>query len=263
MMATLVPTPNVPNIPSLMSRFDLKSYATDDALAQAAAGAWLDEVELANRTGATYTVALSGGRIAKKFYSSIAAQAGVRKFNCASVHFFWADERCVPPTDAESNYRLAREFLFEPLAIPASNIHRILGEEPPDFAATEAEAEICRIAPLNADGLPALDLVILGLGEDGHVASLFPGASKNGIDSRHAYLAIADSPKPPSARVTLSYAAIASARQTWVLVSGQGKTGALRNSLNPTGSTPLARVLQSRKVTRLFTDIPFSEAHIT
>jgi len=239
----------------LMSHYDLKQFTTDDALAQGAAEAWLNEIEISNRAGTTQTVALSGGRIAKKFYAAIVAQAGARELDFAPVHFFWADERCVPPADAESNYRLALENLFEPLAIPATGIHRILGEEPPDFAATEAEAEICRIAQLNTDGLPELDLVILGLGEDGHVASLFPGAASDVIENHHAYLAIADSPKPPSARVTLSYAAIAAARRVWVLVSGQGKAGALRNSLASSGSTPLTRVIKLRKETCLFTDI--------
>jgi len=238
-----------------MNHYDLKQFATDDALAQAAAKAWLDELESANRNGATHTVALSGGRIAKKFYSSIVAQAGGRKLDFTPVHFFWADERCVPPTDGESNYRLARENLFEPLAIPTASIHRILGEESPDFAATEAEAEISRVAELNGNGLPILDLIILGLGEDGHVASLFSNAAPVVVNCSRSFLAIIDSPKPPRARVTLSYAVITAARQVWVLVSGQGKADALGNSLSPASSTPLARVLTSRKETRLYTDV--------
>ena len=186
-----------------MNHYDLKHFPTDDALALAAAAAWLDEVEIANRAGATHTVALSGGRITKKFFAAIVAQAAARDLGLTHVHFFWADERCVPPSDAESNYRLARENLFEPLAIPGANIHRILGEEPPDFAATEAEAEVSRLAKLNGDGLPMLDLVILGLGEDGHVASLFPNAKPAVLNCSRSFLAIADSPKPPPARVSM------------------------------------------------------------
>jgi len=237
-----------------MSHYDLKPFPTDDALAQAAAAAWLEEIEIANRAGDSHTIALSGGRIAKKFYARMVEQVSARKASLTSVHFFWADERCVPPTDVESNYRLARENLFEPLAIPSANVHRILGEESPEFAATEAEAEISRIVELNGDGLPVLDLVILGLGEDGHVASLFPNADPAVVNCPRAFLAITDSPKPPSARVTLSYAAIAAARRVWVLASGQGKADALRNSISPEGSTPLARVIKSRRATRLFTN---------
>jgi 6-phosphogluconolactonase len=239
-----------------MNHYVLKSFATDDALAQAAASAWVDEVAQAECAGKTFTVALSGGRIARKFYSGIVTQASRQDLRLIHTHFFWADERCVPPDDAESNFALARECLFTPLGTASGNIHRVLGEESPDFAATEAEAEISRIADLSADGLPMLDLVILGLGEDGHVASLFPGAPQIVTDSRHSYLPISGSPKPPANRVTLSYAALATARRVWVLASGSGKAAALQRSLNSTDGTPLARVINSRKETWLFSDLP-------
>ena len=93
------------------------------------------------------------------------------------------------------------------------------------------------------------------MGEDGHVASLFAGAAQSEVDSRHAYLAIGNSPKPPPNRVTLSYAALAAAGRVWVLATGPGKSAALRESLDPAGSTPLARVLKARKTTCVFTDI--------
>jgi 6-phosphogluconolactonase len=245
------------NLPSIrpMQHYVLKQLADDNALAQAAAEAWLDEVETATRAGHSFTVALSGGRIARKFYASTVGLAVARGQNFSRVHFFWADERCLPPTDPESNYRLAHDLLFAPLGIPGSHIHRVRGEAAPDVAAAEASAEIRRLAALNPQGLPALDLVILGLGEDGHVASLFPNAAENVTDSQQPYLAITDSPKPPLARVTLSYPVITAARLVWVLVSGQGKADALRKSLSPKGSTPLARVLRSRPKTRLFSDI--------
>src|SRR5690349_7746603 len=94
-----------------------KSFATDDALALAAAMAWVEEVAQAEHVGRTFTVALSGGRIARKFYAGIINQANQRGLRLANTHFFWADERCVPPDDAESNFALAQEFLFTPLGI--------------------------------------------------------------------------------------------------------------------------------------------------
>jgi len=239
-----------------MNHYVLKSFATDDALAQAAASAWVEKVAQAEGAGKTFTVALSGGRIARKFYSGIVNQASEQDLHLIHTHFFWADERCVPPDDAESNFGLAREHLFTPLGVASGNVHRVLGEETPQFAATEAEAEVSRIADLNADGLPMLDLVVLGLGEDGHVASLFPNAPQIVTDSRHSYLAICDSPKPPPNRVTLSYAALTAARQVWVLVSGSGKAAALQKSLNSADGTPLGRVIHSRKETWLFSDLP-------
>jgi 6-phosphogluconolactonase len=99
-----------------------------------------------------------------------------------------------------------------------------------------------------------LDLIFLGMGEDGHVASLFPDALPKILNCASPFLAIENSPKPPPRRISLSYAAIAAAKQVWVLVSGAGKETALRESLRPGGRTPLARVLQLRSRTRIFCD---------
>jgi 6-phosphogluconolactonase len=97
-------------------------------------------------------------------------------------------------------------------------------------------------------------LIFLGMGEDGHVASLFPGAPPEILNCSSPYLAIEKSPKPPPRRISLSYATIAEARQVWALVSGVGKEEALRASLRPGGQTPLARVLRSRSRTKIFCD---------
>ena len=200
------------------------------------------------------TVALSGGRISQHFFAAVVEGARRGKISFASVHFFWADERCVPPDDAESNFRVARELLLAPLKIADDRIHRIRGEASPDFAAAEAEAEICRIAPLTDHGQPVLDLVFLGMGEDGHVASLFPGEPESVMTSPAVYRAVTAT-KPPPRRITLGYAAIAAARQVWVLASGAGKEVALRDSLDPAGQTPLARVIKARLRTRILTDV--------
>jgi len=237
-----------------MENVELISCKDEGALARAAAAAWLDEVAAANQRGAAHYVALSGGRSARSFFASTANLARAREVSLGAVHFFWADERCVPPTDVESNYRMAQEFLFSPLSIQSNRIHRVRGEQPPDSAAARAEAEIRSIAPINADGQPVLDLVLLGMGEDGHVASLFPGEPEVVRSNKAVYRAVTDSPKPPPNRVTIGYATIAAAKQVWVLVSSSGKAAALRESLEPSGQTPLARVVQSRSQTRLFSD---------
>jgi 6-phosphogluconolactonase len=235
--------------------FELISFAKADELVARAATAWLDEIELANRAGKSHCVALSGGRITQKFFAATVEQAKARAVSFERVHFFWADERCVPPTDPESNFKLASELLFAPLKIPANQIHRILGEVSPQAAVKLAEKELSRIAPADKNGQPALDLIFLGMGEDGHVASLFPGAPPEILNCASPFLAIANSPKPPPCRISLSYAAIAAARQVWALVSGAGKEAALRASLRPGGQTPLARVLRSRSRTTIFCDI--------
>ena len=220
-----------------------------------AASAWLDEIESANRAGKSHCVALSGGRIAQKFFASTVEYAKARKISFGRVHFFWADERCVPSDDVESNFRLAKGLLFTPLKIGEAQVHRIHGENSPEVAAKTASTEISKIVPLNAAGQPVLDLIFLGMGEEGHVASLFSNASAGIVSCAMPFLVVENSPKPPSRRISMSYAIIAAAKQVWVLASGAGKEAALRKSLEPDGHTPLARVIHLRPHTKIFTDI--------
>jgi 6-phosphogluconolactonase len=224
----------------------LRRFPDAGALATEAATRWLDAV--AGRH--SFTVALSGGRIPKLLYAAVAAEAPAGAFE--KVHFFWGDERVVPPTDEESNFKLAAVRLLLALKVPDAQVHRILTERGEAFAVQQAEAEICRIADLDDAGQPVLDLVFLGLGEDGHVASLFPGDTE-ALESPSVYRAVTG-PKPPPRRITLGYPALAAAREVWVLAAGEGKKEALRASLAEEGDTPLARVLQSRTHTEIFTD---------
>lgn len=204
---------------------------------------------------ADFLVALSGGRIAKSFYSAIADQIRTTRKSLERVHFFFADERCVPPNDPECNYFTAWQFLFEPLKIRADQIHRIHGETDDTYAAQEAEAELCRIATLDANGQPILDLAILGMGEDGHTASLFPGEPGD-IASQPAVYRAVTAPKPPPLRITMGYAALQAARAIWVLASGPGKEPALREILSPKNSRlPLRRVLEGHPNTLIYSDI--------
>lgn len=234
-----------------MPNWELKSCADATAVAEQCAA---DFISWATPASAPKSVALSGGRIAKDFFSAVARLAKERGQSLAKVHFFWADERCVPPTDAESNYRSAAELLFAPLGLPAENVHRIRGEDEPVHAASAAEAELRRFTSAHTASQPMLDLILLGMGEDGHIASLFPGEPEATMGSPAIYRAVTAS-KPPPRRITVGYTAIAAAREVWVLASGVGKEAALRESLSPTGRTPLAQVLRERKQTKIFTDL--------
>lgn len=234
---------------------DILRFASDGQLAASAAEKWLAVLPARQPSDRTFTVALSGGRITKTFFDAVVAQAKVQPDVMAGVHFFWADERCVPPQHEDSNFLLAQTHLLTPLGIPDDCIHRLRGEADPAFAVAEADAELCRVAEMDSSGMPRLDLVFLGLGEDGHVASLFPGARRETELASGPFQHITDSPKPPPRRLTLTYSAIAAAQEVWVLVSGAAKEEALRDSLLPSGVTPLARVLQSRSQTRVFTDV--------
>jgi 6-phosphogluconolactonase len=239
-----------------MKNYELISFPNNpDALARAAAGAWLDEIATAGRAGAIHTVALSGGRITQKFFADTVEQAKTRAVSFSHVHFFWADERCMPPTDADSNFKMANELLFAPLKIVENQIHRLRGEMAPADAVKIAEAELRKIATTEKNGQPVLDLILLGMGEDGHVASLFPGAPVNILDETVPFLVIENSPKPPPTRLSLSYAAIAAAKKVWVLASGAGKAAAFNESLDSKGKTPLARVIQSHSSVKIFSDI--------
>jgi 6-phosphogluconolactonase len=229
-----------------MKSFEVRLFSNDTELAGAAAAKWLALVQ----SKAVQSVALSGGRIAKTFFESIVSEARAKTIELAHVDFFWADERCVPPTDPESNFYVANQYLLQPLKIGEQKIHRLKGELNPTVAVELAIEDITR-----GGGNLVLDLVILGIGEDGHIASLFPNTPSAASDTTAPFLHISNSPKPPPNRLSLSYATIAAAKDVWVLASGSGKRAALKESLDANGKTPLARVVQSRQTTKIFTDI--------
>jgi 6-phosphogluconolactonase len=157
----------------------------------------------------------------------------------------------VPPNDPESNFAPAARHLLAPLKVAEDCIHRIPVERGEAFAVAHAEAELCRVADMDNQGVPLLDLVFLGMGEDGHTASLFPG-DEDMLSSPAVYRAITG-PKPPPRRVTLGLPVLAAAREVWVVATGAGKAAALRASLTG-GGTPLAHVLSARTHTGIFTD---------
>jgi 6-phosphogluconolactonase len=236
------------------NNLELLSVAGPDELAKAAASAWLDEIEAANRASKRHCVALSGGRITQKFFAATVEQGRARAVDFGNVHFFWADERCVPPTDPESNYKMAHELLFAPLKISEKNIHRLRGEDAPAVAVQKAGMELGENVLLKKINLPVLDLIFLGMGEDGHVASLFPISSAQFLDISVPFLVVENSPKPPPTRISLTYKMIFAARNVWILASGAGKEAIFRESLSPEGTTPMARVIQSRDFTRIYSD---------
>jgi 6-phosphogluconolactonase len=235
-----------------MGEFELRSFADPAGLAARVAQDWLDLI-LNHAKDQLFCVALPGGRLTPVLLSSFAARVKTGGVDLSSVHFFWSDERCVPPSSPESNYRLAWEHLLKPLQIPEDQIHRIQGELPSGEAASQAEAELRAICRSKPPHTPRLDLILLGMGEDGHVASLFPGEAESWLTDLSVYRPVSAS-KPPPLRITLGYPVIAVASCVWVLVSGAGKERALQRSLVQR-DTPLGNVLNSRPVTRLYSDL--------
>lgn len=237
-----------------MGRVELIMFASVEQLAEEVAEAWLDVVEAAWSAGLVHIVGLSGGRIAPKFFNAVVRSAKQRGTRFGHVHFFWADERCVPHSDPLSNFLVAEQHLLGPLDISSAQIHRIRTELGPTDAALEAEAELRRLASASTSGQPVIDLVFLGLGEDGHIASLFPGEPVAVTDLPVVYRAVWGT-KLPHLRVTMGYQTLANAKQVWVLVVGAGKAWALRASLNPSGDTPFAKLLTLRSVTRIYAEL--------
>lgn len=233
----------------------IESFAADADLAQTAAREWLAWVANNTAPGRPLTVALAGGRITGAFYDAICRQASPAEAAAVrAVEYFWGDERCVPPDSPDSNYRLAQERFFDPMGIPQERRHRVSGEIPPAEAAARIAAELRRFATFSPAGRPVLDLVLLGMGEDGHVASLFPGAPDEVVDSKEIYLPVIG-PKPPPQRVSLSYPQLAVAASVWVLVAGAGKLPPLREALSGASSHGLGRVLAQRNQTRIFESV--------
>jgi 6-phosphogluconolactonase len=238
-----------------MNRSELIPFPDTETLVQQVAGRWLDAVDAAAASGKPFHVALSGGRVAGRFMAAAHILGTARGTRWDNVHFHWGDERCVPPDHADSNYKLAQSALLDPAGIDAARRHRLRGELLPEEAAHLAEVELARVTGTVSGNVPVLDLVFLGMGEDGHVASLFPGAPESVVTSTRWVIPVIG-PKPPPQRLSLTFQVLAAAKEVWVLASGAGKEEALQESLRIGGNTPLAHLLSLRSHTRIMTDLP-------
>jgi 6-phosphogluconolactonase len=195
-------------------------------------------------------VALSGGTSPLRTYELLAG----RPADLAGVEVWFADERCVSPEDEDSNYRLAAETLLQPAGIPPERVHRMEGELGPEKGARRyGEAMRAHIGPVE-HGLPVFDLIVLGMGPDGHVASLFPGAATLDEKDSALCLGLRDSPKPPAERITLSLAVLRAASSCLLLATGAGKADAVDAMLaEPSRHVP-ASLLRRERLTVIVDD---------
>lgn len=166
-----------------------------------------------------FSAAISGGSTPRKLYSLLGSAEYSPQVDWQRVHFFWVDERCVPKEHEESNFKAAFDRLLSKIPIPGENIHRIKGEEDPDKAARDYEKEVRTFFGMS--GLPMFDLVILGMGEDGHTASLFSGS--NLLKERIRVAAPVYLEKPNWNRITLTLPVLNNATQILFLVAGHSK----------------------------------------
>lgn len=181
---------------------------------------------------ARFRLALAGGTTPRPVYERLAARARAAGIDWSRIDLLFGDERCVPPDDPRSNYAMIRQALLERAPIPAANVHRIRGEDEPERAARDYEALLRRLlGETQVGGAPAhgIDLVLLGMGENGHTASLFPGASALGEAQRWVMAQYVDA--VGMWRVTLTPVVLNAARHVAFLVSGAAKAQMLQRVL--------------------------------
>lgn len=206
---------------------EVRRYATVEDLSRAAAVAVCAEAEAAIKIRGRFAAAVAGGHTPTRLYDALAAPPLRDRLDWSKVHLYFGDERAVPPDDLGSNFRMLVEHLLSRVAIPKAQIHRIEADAPDiETAAVEYASVVTRnVKPARASGPPSFDVMLLGLGADGHTASLFPGSPA--LAETQRWFVPAKSPVPPFVRVTSTLPLINAARQVFVLVSGAQKAEAL------------------------------------
>lgn len=184
------------------------------------------------------SLVLSGGSTPRGVYAALARADGLAApVPWTRVHVFWGDERHVPPDHADSNFRMAQEALLAHVPVPADHVHRMAGELADPAAAAAQYAETIRAVVGPAEGTPRFDVVLLGLGADGHVASLFPHSTA--LDPEAPLVAAPFVRTQNTHRITMTLPLLNAAHAVIVLVSGAAKAEAVRDVLEPASSTPL------------------------
>lgn len=197
-----------------------------EALGRAAAGLIAETAARAVAARGRCAILLAGGETPRRAYELLADEPLRDRVPWGQVHLFWGDERCVPADDPRSNARMARQALLDRVPVPAGQVHPIAGDRDPRLAATEYETLLRRFFA----GAPRFDLVLLGLGSDGHTASLFPGSPA--LHERERWTAVARRPGEEIDRITLTPAAINQAELVVFLVAGDDKASVLHEVLD-------------------------------
>ncbi len=219
---------------------DVRVFPDVEPLSRAAAQGLMDRINATAQGGGRFYLALAGGNTSRVLYRVLAADYR-QEIPWEQVHVFWGDERYVAADDTRSNYRMARETLLDHIPIPAKNIHPM----PTDYAEPEDAARAYERTLKNFfTGLwPRLNVVLLGLGSDGHTASLFPGSSA--LEEKERWVVAAKGPADPRQRLTLTLPVLTHSDQIYFLVAGPDKAEALRRALAgapDSRSCPAARV---------------------
>jgi len=205
---------------------DVRQFADAEAAATACAQQILDWLREGLESRGLASLAISGGSSPRRMFEIFART----RFEWERVHLFWVDERAVPPSDAQNNFKFAQDAWLKPGNFPASNIHRVLAELDPAEAAARYTEDIRQFFGLAAGERPRFDVVHRGMGPDAHTASLFPGEPL--IEDRSGIAAAVWVEKFKQWRITLLPGVLLAARHTALLVAGADKTAALRSVLH-------------------------------
>lgn len=217
---------------------------SNEALAPAVAGYVARALRRAQRARGVAHLALSGGSTPRSLFRLLAEPAWQERVSWPQTHVWWVDERCVPPDHHESNYGVAYALLFQHLGV--TQLHRIHGEMEPAAAAAAYEAELRRVFALGPRARPRFDCMLLGMGDDGHTASLFPGTAA--LAETRALVTVGHAPAPPHERITLTLPVLNRAAFALFMVAGENKGPALRTVFSPSDgqSLPAGRVHPTR-----------------
>ncbi len=215
----------------------IKAFPTTDELQNYAAGmiARLLNEGIGERGNAS--IALSGGSTPKGVYQRLGSEPYRSQVDWVRVHLFWGDERCVPPDHDDSNFRMTDEALLRKIHVPAANIHRIRAELSPADAATLYEEDV---RSFFGGARPVFDVMLLGLGEDGHTASLFPGTPI--VDEMTRLVGNVFVPEFNTQRISMTLPVINAARMIIFLAAGSNKAGIARDVISENGDYPAQRV---------------------
>ncbi len=205
---------------------EVKIYPELKKLSRAVAGE-IDKI-VQSSLQQQFHIALSGGNTPKKLFK-ILAEDYKDKIPWERIHFWWGDERCVSPISDESNFKMANDLLFTQVSVPSKNIHRIKGENFPQEEAERYAGEISKNL-LSRNGFPVFDLILLGLGDDGHTASIFPDRM-NLLDDSHI-TAVAEHPQTGQKRITLTGKVLNNANRVFFLITGENKALRISEIMN-------------------------------
>lgn len=216
----------------------LLAAPTAEDVAKEAAARMARAIHEALKERGEATIALSGGNTPGPAYEILSKQP----IDWNKIHVYWVDERCVPPDHERSNYGSAKKQLLDRIAIPPANVHRMRGEDEPSSAAAAYDEELRDTVKAKVSGIPAIDLLVMGIGDDGHTASLFPGNKSHLITDR----LVAAIPKtseagkePREPRLTLTVPVLENAKASVIICIGKAKHEPLERIWEASGDVDL------------------------